>query len=111
MLAFIQQIKKIVYTQAILLTVAYILNKSGAIGVQHSSTPLSPPPPFYTHAHKQVNAKLYHVLQTFPSTKNAVVLRAGPLPGGSEGCFAGPAYIPKLSTLDYVLQFCYIAFR
>ena len=38
---------------------AYISNKSGTIGVQHSSTlPLLPQPssaPFHTRAHKQVN--------------------------------------------------------
>ena len=54
MLSFIQQIKKIVYIQAILPTVAYISNKSGAIGVQHSSPP-SPSAPFYTQALKQID--------------------------------------------------------
>ena len=48
--SFIQQIKKIVYIQAILPTVAYISNKSGAIVVQHSSTP---PPRQYLSAYKQ----------------------------------------------------------
>ena len=54
MLSFIQQIKKIVYIQAILPTVAYISNKSGAIAVQLCSIP-SPSAPFYTQAHKQID--------------------------------------------------------
>ena len=54
MLSFIQQIKIIVYIQAILLTVACILNKSGAIEVQHCSTP---PPPLGQHLFTHTHAK------------------------------------------------------
>ena len=51
MLAFIQQIKKIDIVQAILPTKAYISSKSGAIGVQHSTTPLHPRQHLFTHTH------------------------------------------------------------
>ena len=47
--------QKIVYTQAILPTVACISNKSGAIGVQHSSTPLSPPLSTFLQTRTQTN--------------------------------------------------------
>ena len=75
MLSFIQQIRKTVYIQTILPTIAYISNKSGASGVQHFLTPLSPSAPFYTHARKQINVASYHVLKSFSSTKSAAVLR------------------------------------
>ena len=51
MLSFIQQIKKIVYMQVILPTVAYISNKSGAIGVQHPLIPPTPRQHFSAHTH------------------------------------------------------------
>ena len=56
LVVLIQQIKKIVYLPAILPTVVYISNKSGAIGIQHSfqlpSSLYRQHHPFYTHGHK-----------------------------------------------------------
>ena len=69
MLLFIQQIKKIVYIQTILPAVACISNKSGAIRVQHFSTPLPPSASFYPHAHKQINVASLHVLNHFQVKK------------------------------------------
>ena len=56
MLTLIQQIKKIVYIQTILPIVTYNSNKSGAIGVQHFSTPLPLlPVRTFLHTRTQIN--------------------------------------------------------
>ena len=103
MLSFIQQIKTIVYIQAILPTVAYISNKSGAIGVQHCSPP-------FPHLHLSTRTHINKLMLHRDTYKNHFQVEktprcsgrglspdlSPPLGRGSGGGSAGPgiAYPP-----------------
>ena len=68
----------------------------------------SPSPPFYTHAHKQVNAKSYHALKSFPSKKKRRGAQDGPLtrPGLPPAGGAVPPALILIDYLDKVIWFC-----
>ena len=115
MVLFIQQIKKIVYIQAILPTKAYISNKSGAIGVQHSSTPLpTPRQHLFTHTHtNKLGLMLRRMCSTYQNyfliKKNTAVFRTGPLtrpglprPGGTWAVAYGEHFL-RCAPLRYML--------
>ena len=79
---------------------SHISNKSGAIGVQHSSTPPPPVSTFSTHKKNNVLKSFQVKKETPPCSGRGLWPGLGPPVGGSGGGSAGPV-IHDLNTKRY----------